>query len=96
MAWSELSTENLIWVANTQKNAFQMLVDMGEKAHKARGKDGPPSQGIEMIIGILTRVEEELRNRGFDPTDEEMFGPDVLGQIAEIKVELMMQGKRTL
>jgi len=90
MAWSDLSTTKLIWVARRQKDHIRNILgaEMAEPGSQleARGKDGAP--GITFIIAtrVLSQVQIELATRGIMPDDPKLGGKenDLLPMIAEV------------
>ena len=74
-------------VHNTKAGILKVLV-MGEDMHKGdtEKKQCPPEAAAWVGIACLESLEREIARRGMDPTHE-VFGIDVLGEMAEIFAE---------
>lgn len=91
-ALESLNETQLIQIARNLKKGMMIVIDMPEE-RRNRAKDEkncPPFASFQMNLGILQSVERAARNKGFDPTLPK-WGADLIGQIAEIQVELMME-----
>lgn len=72
-----VSDEELVIILGTTKNGVLNAIDRGKTAQ-------PP---FEIGLMVLETLEREMRKRGMDPTDEEKYGKDIIGQIIRIKME---------
>lgn len=82
-------------MAKGLKDGMMKVINMGANAHVGdpANKKNPPSVSFELNLALLEKVESEIRLRGFDPADSR-FGPDLLGQIAQIKAEVMARNSQ--
>jgi len=98
MSWTEKSTTRLIWVARNQKNNILRILDMTPEQMEAVPKNGesPNFATAFVSIMILSRVEDELRNRGINPATDPRLGQDVLGLFAGVKADMLARGETVL
>lgn len=72
--------KTLVFLAKNVKNS----IIEGINAHEP--------ETFYLGIGLLQAIEAEIRDRGFDPTAP-VFGPDLMGEIVEVKVSLLDKGR---
>lgn len=98
MAWSDLTTSKLIFVARSQKAHILRTLegDPNKFGVTPPHSESPPSATAFIALMVLGKVEEELRVRGINPSTDKRLGQDVLGMFAEVKAELLAKGEKVL
>jgi hypothetical protein len=99
MAWSDLTTSQLIKTAHNQKGMIRKIIGWeidtpGTGASTPNLGECPIGATFFVNSMILQQVEKELANRGI-PANDPRLGEDILGMMAEVKVDLMSQGVTT-
>jgi hypothetical protein len=80
----KLSAKNLAILTRNVKCGIMRIVDMGEDAYVANGKDNAPAAMFPVLRGMLDMLEAEIWSRSMDPRHP-VFGPDVAGAINDVE-----------
>jgi hypothetical protein len=90
----QASDADLAVVARQLKGGIMALID-DPNTFTATWPEGAkqwvhPIERFHVDLAILQGLENEIRARGLDPSHE-VFGIDILGEVAQLKAELLTQ-----
>lgn len=76
MSLKEVKTEHLPALAINVKGSIMEGINHEEV------------ETFHLGVGMLQKIEDEIRSRGLDPSDP-IFGPDLMAEIVQIKIDLL-------